>query len=337
METPEIEDELQQMLDKNRQRPASSRLPLLGHLLVLAVLAACWWLLRTNYLNLAAGDLPLARKILWVVLACSLISTLTKAIQIFLVNRIDDAATRYNLNRVVYLLAAILACLLIASMVFANLYAGLVSFGVISLVLGLALQTPVTSFIGWIYLLVRAPYRVGDRIKLGELKGDVIDVGYLDTTLWEFGGDYLSGDHPSGRIIRFPNSQVLEAAVINYSWSLFPYVWNELKLQIGYDSDLEFVARTMERVATEQLGTEMSERIDKYREILARTPVNELEVRAHPTVSFRVSENTWLEAVVRFLVLPREAGKVKGSLLLLTLQALNQEPERVRFPKGDAR
>ena len=47
-------------------------------------------------------------------------------------------------------------------------------------------------------------------IEHGEITGDVIDVGYLDTTLWEFGGQYLSSDHPSGRLIKFPNEKVLD-------------------------------------------------------------------------------------------------------------------------------
>jgi len=102
------------------------------------------------------------------------------------------------------------------------------------LILGLAVQTPMTSFLGWIYILVRAPYRVGDRIKIGDATGDVIDVSYLDTTLWEFGGDFLSTDHPSGRVIKFPNSKVLSSTVYNYTWPLFPYVWNEVKFSIAY-------------------------------------------------------------------------------------------------------
>lgn len=85
--------------------------------------------------------------------------------------------------------------------------------GVLSLILGFALQTPITRFIGWIDILVRKPYRVGDRILIAGAAGDVIDVSHLDTTLWEFGGQYLSTDHPSGRIIEFPNSNVLMTPV----------------------------------------------------------------------------------------------------------------------------
>ncbi|MEO7723917.1 MAG: mechanosensitive ion channel family protein [Chthoniobacterales bacterium] len=151
--------------------------------------------------------------------------------------------------------------------------------GVVLVILGLSVQTPMTSFIGWIYILVRRPYRVGDRIKIDDATGDVIDVGYID-----FGGQYISGDHPSGRIIKFPNSKVLNTMVFNYSWPLFPYIWNEIKFNVAYESDLDFIARTMQQIVEEELGQAMLERVGQYRELLARTPVDELEVREHPRV-----------------------------------------------------
>jgi len=162
-------------------------------------------------------------------------------------------------------------------------------------------------------------------------------VSYLDTTLWEFGGQYLSGDHPSGRIIKFPNSKVLNSIVWNYSWPLFPYIWNEIRFQIAYQSDLKFVSETMQRIVTEELGQEMMERVGVYRDLLARTPVDELEVREHPRVIFRVDEVTWVDAIVRYIVSPREAGSVKSRLIPKLLAALNAAPEKVMFPKGDAR
>ena len=194
-----------------------------------------------------------------------------------------------------------------------------------------------SSFIGWIYILVRRPYRVGDRIEIDDATGDVIDVGYFDTTLWEFGGKYLSTDHPSGRIIKFPNSKVLSTMVFNYSWPLFPYIWNEVKFQIAYQSDLQFVATTMQKVTEEEIGEDMIERVEVYRNLLARTPVDELEVRERPRVIFRVSDNTWLEAIVRYLVPTRDAGSVKTRLIKNLLAALNAKPEKVMFPTGDAR
>jgi len=65
--------------------------------------------------------------------------------------------------------------------------------------------------------------------------------------------------------------------------------------------------------------------------------VDELEVQERPRVIFRVNDNTWLEAIVRYVVQPREAGRVKTRLIKELLAALNAEPNKVKFPKGDAR
>lgn len=270
-------------------------------------------------------------------MAIVLVLAATKAVDALLIDRVGDLASRYNLKRVLRLLAGIILFFIGLSLLFANWYTAVVSLGIISLILGFALQTPITSFIGWIYILVKKPYRVGDRIKIREATGDVIDVTYLDTTLWEFGGEYLSTDHPSGRLIKFPNSEVLTSMIYNYSWPLFPYIWNEIKFHVGYDSDLDFVARTMKEVAEEEIGSTMMERVRIFRELLAKTPVDHLEVREHPAVFFRVADNTWLEAIVRYIVEPRLAGRVKTRLIDKMLAKLNAEPERVSFPKSNLR
>ena len=266
-----------------------------------------------------------------------LVLALSKAAQVYLIGRVHDTVNSFNLRRILRLLTGLVILFVIISVVFINWYTAVVSLGVVSLIFGFAMQTVLASFIGWIYILVRHPYRVGDRIRMGDATGDVIDVSSLDTTLWEFGGPYLSTDHPSGRIIKFPNSQVLSSTVYNYSWPLFPYIWNEIKFNIAYDSDLEFVGRVMQETAEEELGEAMMERVGVYRELLEKTPVDELEVRERPSVVFRVSENTWVEAIVRYLVVPKEQGRVKTRLIKKMLARLNAEPERVMFPKGDAR
>jgi len=260
-----------------------------------------------------------------------------RAVEMFGIRPISSSVTRYNVTRILRLLTGILIVGSAGALLFGNFYTGLVSLGVISIVVGLAVQTPMTSFIGWIYILVRAPYRVGDRVKIDEATGDVIEVGYLDTTLWEFGGQYLSTDHPSGRIIKFPNSKVLNSIVYNYSWPVFPYIWNEIKVHVAYESDLEFVAQTMKDVVMQHRGEKMARRVKVFRELLSRTPVDELSVKEYPEVVFRVSDNTWLEAIIRYLVDPKHAGGVKTELIRTILERLRAAPDRVLFPKGNAR
>jgi len=125
--------------------------------------------------------------------------------------------------------------------------------------------------------------------------------------------------------------------VYNYTWPLFPYIWNEIKFSVAYESDLEFVAETMQRIAAEEVGERMMKQVRIFRELLAQTPVDQLQVREHPAVLFRVSENTWLDAIVRYLVHPKEAGRVKTQLIKKLLLALNAAPDRVLFPKVNAR
>ena len=306
-------------------------------LLLLLACAALYYLVGSKVIPLGKSEVELARRLLRGSGIIIILLSISSAISLYSIARVSDPSTRFTLNRVKRLIVFLLVLLVGVSVIFVNWYTALISVGVVSVLLGLSVQTPMTSFIGWIYILVRRPYRVGDRIKIDDATGDVIDVGYIDTTLWEFGGQYISGDHPSGRIIKFPNSKVLDSMVFNYSWPLFPYIWNEIKFNIGYESDLAFIATTMQRLVEEELGQEMLERVQQYRELLARTPVDELYVREHPRVIFRVSENTWLEAIVRYLVAPRAAGSVKTRLIKKLLPALNAAPDKVLFPKGPNR
>ena len=77
--------------------------------------------------------------------------------------------------------------------------------------------------------------------------------------------------------------------------------------------------------------------VSVYRELLKQTPVDELQIQERPVVHFRPSENTWLEAMVRYLVHPKESGRVKTRIITKLLDRLNAEPERVLFPKSNLR
>jgi small-conductance mechanosensitive channel len=306
--------------------------------IILFALGVIYYLARTGYFDLLGIYLGPAERVTVGAMAIIVVLILLRVVKLYVIQPLDNNAARYNLNRVANLLAGLGIFFIVLSILFANWYTAVVSLGLISLILGFALQTPITSFIGWIYLLVNTPYKVGDRIRIGDATGDVIDVSYLDTTLWEFGGPLLSTTHhPSGRIIKFPNSKVLGNSVFNYSWSLFPYIWNDIKFQIAYQSDLQFVAEVMRTAAEEEVGEAMMQRVQTYRQLLAQTAVDELEVQERPVVVFRIGENTWIEAIVRYLVEPRRAGSVKTRLIKTMLERLNAEPGRVMFPKGDLR
>lgn len=267
----------------------------------------------------------------------SLILIIGKFSEKIVMSKSDSKSFKYNFIRVMRLIMIILIALVVISFFFKTWYAGAVSLGLISLILGFALQAPISSIIGWIYIILRTPYRVGDRIEIGDFTGDVVEIGYLDTTLWEFGGSYLSGDLPSGRLIRFPNTLIFQSAVFNYSWPKFPYIWNEIGFQVGYDSDLPFVKNTLREVALAELDPSMADHISELKEIIKDTPVDELQINEYPFVHSRISVNTWVELVVTYLVHPKKASATRTRIIDQALYTLNAHQQKVRFPKGDAR
>ncbi|MFB6123516.1 MAG: mechanosensitive ion channel family protein [Haloferacaceae archaeon] len=215
-------------------------------------------------------------------------------------------------------------------------WVGLVfSFGVIGVAVTFALQQPLFSLVGWFYIVLTRPYQVGDRVAIEGSKGDVVDVDFFVTTLWEMNGELVSTNQPSGRIITLPNSVVLSSHVYNYSWEGFPYVWNELAIQVAYETDLEYASGTMRDVADDYLGAEMRDRIGEYRDRLAETPV-ELEVNEGPSVNV-VQKESWVELRLRYLVHPRRGQRVRNELYRRILDAFTEEPDRVKFPVGRSR
>jgi len=335
---PEIRKELDRATgQKHRETIETDRADKFWFVIYAVVIATCaviYFAVGAKLIPLPNKAVAIGQRILRGTALITFMLAIARALSVYGLARIEDASTRFTLQRIMRLAVGLAVAVIVVSIICVNWYAAIAAFGVGSIIIGLAVQTPMKSFIAWIYILVRQPFRVGDRIKIADATGDVIDVGYLDTTLWEFGGQYLSTDHPSGRLIKFPNEKVLDELVYNYSWPLFPYIWNEVKFQVAFNADLEFIATTIQKITEEELGQEMIERVQTFRDLLARTPVDKLDVHERPRVIFRVGENTWLEAIVRYLVAPREAGRVKTRLIKKLLAALNAAPDKVMFPAG---
>src|SRR5207244_8946127 len=105
---------------------------------------------------------------------------------------------------------------------------GLVGFGVT-----LALQKPLLAAVGWLNINAQGLYTVGDRIKVKEVRGDVLKVGLLTTILWEIEGEL---GRPTGRRVSFGNQLVLEKPIVNYTADL-PYNWNMLHIAVAKEAD----------------------------------------------------------------------------------------------------
>jgi small-conductance mechanosensitive channel len=324
--------------EKNKIVAHTSKFIWLGSYITAAVIfLAAHILFRLHALNVLGKYRPLLEKLSLALFLGVLVLAAAKFIELLIERKSHSKFKRYNLIRFTHLISLLAVALIVISFLFANWYAAAVSLGLISLIVGFALQTPISSFIGWMYIIVRNPYRIGDRIQVNDFKGDVIEIGYLDTTLWEFAGDYLTNDLPSGRLIRFPNSIVLQSPVFNYSWRDFQYIWNEIPFHVAYESDLDFVEKTIRTVTTAELGPEMADRIAELKDLVADTVIDEMQIKEYPFISFRISTNTWVEVSVTYLVPPKRAATIRSRIIRNILSELNKYPDKALFPKSNAR
>lgn len=110
--------------------------------------------------------------------------------------------------------------------------------GLLSAAIGFALQRPITGIAAWIMMITKRPFEIGDRIIIGNLKGDVVDITITHIYLHEIGG-IVPGEENSGRIILVPNSILFEQNIINYSMKKEELVLDQVISTITYESNLD--------------------------------------------------------------------------------------------------
>ena len=224
-------------------------------------------------------------------------------------------------NIVVWLFAIGLAI----SVLVGDIRAMVGSLGLLGLALSWSLQTPIESFTGWLINSFKGYYRIGDRISVGDVVGDVYKIDFLTTTVWEIGSPfrqgYLQAEQPTGRMVTFPNNEVLAGSVVNYT-SDFPYVWDELIIGVANESDIRLSMQVLEKTAIELLEDYMREPAIQYTRILQQAGL-QYPVSGKPQV-FLSTTDSWTNIIIRYLVGARERRKWKTELILRTSDEMNK-------------
>lgn len=151
--------------------------------------------------------------------------------------RTDDARVRYAWRKGITYTAGILAVFLIGRVWFEGLGSIATFLGLIGAGIAVALKDPLANLAGWLFILWRRPFRVGDRIQMGNVAGDVIDTRLFQFTMLEI-GNWVDADQSSGRLLHVPNGRVFTEATANYTMG-FPFIWNEIRVVITFESDWE--------------------------------------------------------------------------------------------------
>ena len=210
-----------------------------------------------NELFRDTGSLSLLSKCIAAIVGIVVIHGAFRLLERTLPRRFGKADSRYKVRKFV-VFAGYLSILLFLTILFEDRL-GRLSFtlGVAGAGVAVALQDVLASIAGAFSIGFSKLYAVGDRVQIGDTRGDVIDIGLLRTTLMET-GNWVSKDLYNGRIVRIPNSAVLKGSVFNYSQG-FQFIWDEIKVLFTVTSDCLLAKEVLLRVAKEAVGGYMAE------------------------------------------------------------------------------
>ena len=178
--------------------------------------------------------------------------------------QIDDPRLRYNWRKSISYGSIVISLILVVGPWLPTISNLSTFLGITTAGLTVALKEPIVDFVGWIFLLWRQPFQVGDRIEIGDHSGDVIDLRMFQFTLMEI-GNWVGADQSTGRVIHVPNSRVFQDAIANYSKG-FQYIWNEIPVLITFESNWEKAKSILTTIANdhaEQLSEVAQKRVEQ--------------------------------------------------------------------------
>lgn len=210
---------------------------------------------------------------------------------------IEAQETRYRIIRLSRSVGYLVSLVVIFAIFSDNLGGLAIFLGAAGAGIAFALQEVIASIAGWIAVSVGKFYRTGDRVQLGGIKGDVIDITVLRTTLMEI-GEWIDSDLYTGRIVRIANSFVFKEPVFNYS-SSFPFLWDEIKIPVKHGSSVDLARDILKKAAEEVIGPTVKEAQSSWKDVIRSYLIE--EVQLEPQITMQITDN-WLEFTVRYIV-----------------------------------
>ena len=269
---------------------------------------------------------PTIGKLATLFIGIAIIWIVVKFIQKKLFTKIDDSDNRYKAKKFGTFIGYMLSLIFI-TVVYSNKLGGLtVAFGVAGAGIAFALQEVIASFAGWLAIMFGNFYKTGDRVQLGGVKGDVMDIGVLRTTIMET-GQWVDGDLYTGRIVLIANSYIFKEPVFNYSGD-FPFLWDEIKIPIKFGSNYEKAKQLILNVGIEVAGDLTSESLEKWHSLQKKYLLE--EAQTEPMVSLIANDN-WVEFTLRYVVRYNKRRATKTELFTKILQQIEATNGEVKF------
>jgi small-conductance mechanosensitive channel len=236
---------------------------------------------------------------------------------------VHDVRRRYQflLMRRIVLWIAILVIIVLT---FATQLGSVVTFaGLITAGVAVALQNVIVSIVGYFFLIGKYGIRVGDRVQISGVTGEVVDIGLVRLHLMELGGPGES--QPSGRIVAFSNSIVFQPTA-----GLFKqipgtnFVWHELKLTLAPETDYHAARERITKAVDAVMGT-YREHIEIQRQVMEQHLNSVASADLKPKVRLQYT-GSGIEASVRYPVEIEKAGEMDDHLMRELIAAVGKEP-----------
>jgi small-conductance mechanosensitive channel len=209
----------------------------------------------------------------------------------------------------------------IVGFTFASELSSIVTFaGLITAGLAVAMQSVLVSIVGYFFLIGKYGIRVGDRVQIGEVNGEVIELGMVRMYLMEFAGQ--SSASPTGRVAAFPNSVVFQVSA-----GLFKqipgvnFAWHDITLSVPSGVDYSAIKEELFAAANEAL-TDYREEIKRQTIELQRTTSSNAGGDALPTVQLSYSAKG-VDAHVRYPVHLSHAAEIDERMSRALLQVIS--------------
>jgi small-conductance mechanosensitive channel len=235
---------------------------------------------------------------------------------------VEDPASRYQINKAIGYALGLVALAGLARIWMQNVTGFATYLGLLSAGVAIALQDPIINLAGWVFIIARRPFTVGDRIQIGPHSGDVVDVRIFQFTLLEI-GNWVHADQSTGRVIHVPNGWVFKQTVANYDKG-FSYLWNELEVLITYESNWRRAKEVLLKTVTdhaEHLSADARQQIDQAAE---RYHIKFSKLT--PVVWTSVADSG-VRLTMRYLCKPRERRSSQNEMWEAVLEAFESLPD----------
>ncbi len=216
-------------------------------------------------------------------------------------NQTKDVKLRYEWKRSLSLIIPLIGVIIVGAVWLPAFKQFGAFLGLFSAGLAIALKDPLTNFAGWIFLLFRKPFVVGDRVQIGENAGDVVDIRIFQFTLLEI-GNWVDADQSTGRIIHIPNGKVFVVPQANYTSGIH-YIWNEIPVRLTFESDHLKAKQILQEIVNNYSQTVIE---DAENKILEASKTYLIYYKNLTPIVYTKVKEFGIQLTVRYLCNPRQ-------------------------------